>query len=211
MTLLIAIDGHAASGKGTIARGIAEHFDLSYLDTGLIYRAVAQLAMLQGKKRLSKKELIDLARGFKPKYLELESLRSDKVGVYASKIAAIPEVRSELINFQRNFALNSSGAVLDGRDIGTVIIPDAQLKVFVTANLNIRAKRRYKDLSKRVDGTNLKKVLDDLSKRDQLDCNREHAPLKITSDAHLIDTSELSIEASIAYVINLVKRVKAKN
>ena len=211
MTFVIAIDGHAASGKGTIGKGVAKHFGFSYLDTGLIYRAVAKLGLLTGKAPLPKKDLIDLARSFKLEDLELEDLRSDEVGTYASQIATVAEVRSELFNFQRNFALKSKGAVLDGRDIGTVIIPDAQLKVFVTADLSVRAERRYGDIKRRVNKVNYDKVLADLSKRDRLDSSREHAPLKITSDAHLIDTSELSIEASIAYVIDLVDRVKAKN
>ena len=211
MTFIIAIDGHAASGKGTIAKGVAEWFGFSYLDTGLIYRAVAQQALLKGTEGLlSKKELVKIARSFKPEFLGSENLRSSVVGNYASKIAAIAEVRSELIKFQRDFATKNQGAVLDGRDIGTVIAPDAQLKVFVTADLNIRAERRYKDLRMRDKSITFSQILDDLSKRDCLDSSRQYAPLKITKDAHLIDTSELSIEASVAFVIDLVKRLNEK-
>ena len=211
MTFIIAIDGHAASGKGTIAKGVAEWFGFAYLDTGLIYRSVAQQALLKGKKGLlSKKALINIARSFKPEYLELENLRSSEVGNYASKIASIAEVRSELVNFQRDFANKSQGAVLDGRDIGTVIVPDAQLKLFITADLNIRAERRYKDLHQRDKSITFLQILDDLSKRDCIDSSRQYAPLKISKDAHLIDTSELSIEASIDFVIDLVKRLNEK-
>ena len=211
MTFIIAIDGHAASGKGTIAKGVAEWFGFAYLDTGLIYRSVAQQALLKGKKGLlSKKSLINIARSFKPEYLELKNLRSSEVGNYASKIASIAEVRSELVNFQRDFANKSQGAVLDGRDIGTVIVPDAQLKLFITADLNIRAERRYKDLHQRDKSITFLQILDDLSKRDCIDSSRQYAPLKISKDAHLIDTSELSIEASIDFVIDLVKRLNEK-
>ena len=211
MTFIIAIDGHAASGKGTIAKGVAEWFGFAYLDTGLIYRSVAQQALLKGKKGLlSKKSLINIARSFKPEYLELKNLRSSEVGNYASKIASIAEVRSELVNFQRDFANKSQGAVLDGRDIGTVIVPDAQLKLFITADLNIRAERRYKDLHQRDKSITFLQILDDLSKRDCIDSSRQYAPLKISKDAHLIDTSELSIEASIDFVIDLVNRLNER-
>ena len=208
MTFIIAIDGHAASGKGTIAKGVAQWFGFAYLDTGLIYRAVAQQGLLKDKNGfLSKKALVEIARSFKPEYLELENLRSDDVGNYASKIASIKEVRSELVKFQRDFANKSQGAVLDGRDIGTVIAPDAQLKLFITADLNIRAERRYKDLHNRDKSITFSQIVGDLSKRDCLDSNRQYAPLKITNDAHLIDTSELSIEASIDIVVDLVNRI----
>tara|TARA_Y200000002_G_scaffold375881_1_gene378878 strand:+ start:508 stop:1146 length:639 start_codon:yes stop_codon:yes gene_type:complete len=211
MTFIIAIDGHAASGKGTIAKGVAEWFGFAYLDTGLIYRSVAQQALLKRKKRLlSKKAIINIARSFKPEYLESENLRSSEVGNYASEIASIAEVRSELINFQRDFANKSQGAVLDGRDIGTVIVPDAQLKLFITADLNTRAERRYKELRQRDKSITFLQILDDLSKRDCVDSSRQYSPLKITKDAHLIDTSELSIEASIDFVIDLVNRLNEK-
>ena len=210
MSFVIAIDGHAASGKGTIAKGVATYFGLPYLDTGLIYRAVAQLAQ-ERQRPVLKEELIDIARSFKPEFLELENLRSDEVGIHASKIAAISEVRSELIKFQRNFASKYEGAVLDGRDIGTVIVPDAQVKLFITADLKLRAKRRFKDLFESGIDTSLEVVLNDLRKRDLLDSNRLSAPLKISDDAHLIDTSELSIEASIVYVVDLVRSLKKGN
>ena len=211
MTFVIAVDGHAASGKGTISRGVAKHFEFSYLDTGLIYRAVAQIALERSKTFLSAKELIKIAHSFKAEYLQLDGLRSQTVGVYASKIAALPEVRVALVNFQRNFVLNNEGAILDGRDIGSVILPNAQLKIFITARINIRAERRFKEFLKQNIDVKFDEVMRNLAGRDDLDSNRQHAPLKISSDAHLIDTSELSIETSIAKVVNLVSMVKDSN
>lgn len=211
MTFVIAVDGHSASGKGTISKGVAKHFDFSYLDTGLIYRAVAQIALKRSKTFLSAKELVQIANRFKVEYLQLDGLRSQTVGVYASKIAALPEVRAALVNFQRNFALNSEGAILDGRDIGSVIFPDAQLKIFITARLKIRAERRFQEFLTQNMDVKFDEVVRDLAGRDDLDSNRQHAPLKISSDAHLIDTSELSIETSIAKVVNLVNILKDSN
>lgn len=208
MAFLIAIDGHAASGKGTIAKSVAEHFNFAYLDTGLIYRAVAKIALSDPQGSLSKKTLIGIARSFDSEYLKLENLRSDEIGIQASRIATIVEVRKELVKFQRNFAEKGNGSVLDGRDIGTKILPHAQLKMFITADLNVRALRRYRELKKSNNKLTLDKVMDDLSQRDWLDSTREHAPLKISEDAYLIDTSELSIEASINYAIDLVNEIK---
>lgn len=210
MSFTIAIDGTAASGKGTLAKAVAQHFGFSYLDTGLIYRAVSELALRQGNGQLYASEAIEIARSFKREYLELDNLRSEEAGSNASRIASIPEVRSELIKFQREFALKGEGAVLDGRDIGTVILPNSDLKIFVTADLKIRAERRYQDFLKSQVSITLERVLEDLSERDHRDCNRQHAPLKISSNAHLIDTSELSIEAAIAHAIGLVEFAKQK-
>ena len=210
MSFTIAIDGTAASGKGTIAKAVAQHFRFSYLDTGLIYRAVSEVALRRGNGQLNDSEAIKIARSFKHEYLELDNLRSEEVGNNASRIASIPEVRSELIKFQKEFSIKGEGAVLDGRDIGTVILPNADLKIFVTAELNIRAERRYQDFLKSQISITLERVLKDLSERDHRDSNRQHAPLKISSNAHLIDTSELSIEAAIDYAIGLVKSSRQK-
>ena len=210
MTFTIAMDGHAASGKGTISKGVAEYYGFAYLDTGLIYRAVAKLALLEDDKLLSKSKLIKISRSFKAEHLELEGLRTDQIGIYASEIASVPEVRAELTQFQRNFASRIEGAVLDGRDIGTYIIPDADLKVFVTADLSIRAKRRFKQLQKTDRNVSFPQIREDLLQRDHRDTTRQHAPLKISSEAHLIDTTELSIEASIARVVALVDTEKKK-
>ena len=210
MPFTIAIDGTSASGKGTLARGIAQNFGFSYLDTGLIYRAVAQVALLKGKGQFYETDVIEVARSFKSEYLKLDNLRSSEVGNNASRIASIAGVREELVKFQREFAQKGDGAVLDGRDIGTVILPNADLKIFVTAELNIRAERRYRDFLNSKTSITLAKVLEDLSERDHRDSNRQQSPLKISSDAHLIDTSELSIEAAIAHAIKLVKLVRKK-
>ena len=210
MSFSIAIDGTAASGKGTIAKAVAQHFGFSYLDTGLIYRAVSEVALRRGNGKLYDSQAIEIAQSFKREYLELDNLRSDETGNNASRIAAIPEVRLELIKFQREFASRAEGAVLDGRDIGTVILPNAKLKIFVTADLNIRAERRYQDFLKSQISISLERVLKDLSERDHRDRNRQHAPLKISSNAHLIDTSELSIEAAITHAIGLVESAKQK-
>ena len=211
MCFTIAVDGTAASGKGTLSRGIAQHFGFSYLDTGLIYRAVAKAALLKGNGKLYDSKAIEVARYFKLAYLELDNLRSREAGINASSIARVPEVRAALLTFQRQFALKGEGAVLDGRDIGTVILPNADLKIFVTADLNIRAQRRYQDFLNFETDITLEKVLVDLSQRDCDDINRQHSPLKISKNAYLIDTTELSIEAAITCAIDLVNRKKEKN
>ena len=210
MSFTIAIDGTAASGKGTLSKAIAQHFGFSYLDTGLIYRAVSEVALRRGNGELYDSVAIEIARSFKREYLELNNLRSEEAGNNASRIASIPEIRLELIKFQREFASKGEGAVLDGRDIGTVILPNADLKIFITADLNIRAERRYQDFLKSHISITLEQVLADLSERDNRDRNRQHAPLKISSNAHLIDTSELSIETAIAHAIGLVESAKQK-
>ena len=206
MSFVVAIDGPAASGKGTVAKGIARHFGFSYLDTGLIYRAVANLALKGGNGILLDLEAIKAAKLFKADYLNLKYLRTSEAGTNASKIANIPEVRDELIKFQRNFSLNDNGSVLDGRDIGTVICPSADIKFFITASLSVRAKRRYEELIKEKNKVSLDEIVADLQSRDYRDSSRENSPLKISYDAHLIDTTELSIEAAIARAINLVNQ-----
>lgn len=208
MSFVVAIDGPAASGKGTVAKGIARHFGFSYLDTGLIYRAVANLALKGGNGILLDLEAIKVAKLFKADYLNLKYLRTSEAGTNASKIANIPEVRDELIKFQRNFSLNDNGSVLDGRDIGTVICPSADIKFFITASLIVRAKRRYEELIKEKNKVSLDEIVADLQSRDYRDSSRENSPLKISYGAHLIDTTELSIEAAIARAINLVNQKK---
>jgi cytidylate kinase len=145
---------------------------------------------------------------FKADYLNLKYLRTSEAGTNASKIANIPEVRDELIKFQRNFSLNDNGSVLDGRDIGTVICPSADIKFFITASLSVRAKRRYEELIKEKNKVSLDEIVADLLSRDDRDSSRKNSPLKISYDAHLIDTTELSIEAAIARAINLVNQKK---
>lgn len=205
MGFTVAIDGPAASGKGTVARGVANFFGYLYLDTGLIYRAVAHLAIIKGNGKISKKDAIDIANNFKASHLKLENLRTKEIAVNASKVAVIPEVREKLENFQRSFSRKHSGVVIDGRDIGTVICPEAEVKLFVTAALNIRAQRRYEELKKIEKKVNFFEILEDLRSRDERDSKRKIAPMKISADAHLLDTTELSIEASITRAISIIK------
>ena len=208
MPFIVAIDGLAASGKGTIARGIAKKFGFHHLDTGLIYRAVAVLAKKAGKGKLSDSNALNIAKNFTPECLDLQGLRTNEAGINASQVAKNLEIRRHLINFQRNFAKYEPGAVIDGRDIGTVICPDAQIKIFVTAALSCRAERRYNETRRIESDIALSTIKEDLAKRDEKDINRKISPLRLSQDAHLIDTTELSIEAAIGKAIELVKSKK---
>jgi len=190
----IAIDGPAAAGKGTIAKAVAAHFDMPHLDTGLLYRAVA-------RKSLEGVEPIEAARGLLASDLEVPGLRGGDVAKEASVVAAIPEVRAALVEFQRSFAAQKGGAVLDGRDIGTVICPDAEAKLFVTASAEIRAERRFAELQSAGEETAFATVLADVRARDERDMNRADAPLKPAADALMLDTTDLSIEDAVALAI----------
>lgn len=190
----IAIDGPAAAGKGTIAKAVAAHFDMPHLDTGLLYRAVA-------RKSLEGVEPIEAARGLLASDLEVPGLRGGDVAKAASVVAAIPEVRAALVDFQRSFAAQKGGAVLDGRDIGTVICPDAEAKLFVTASAEIRAERRFAELKSAGEETTFETVLADVKARDDRDMNRADAPLKPAADALMLDTTDLSIEDAVAMAI----------
>lgn len=199
MSLLIAIDGPAAAGKGSISRAIAKHFGMAHLDTGLLYRAVGAQVLkgaepLQAAQRLQAEDL----NGFE--------LRNDTVAQAASKVAALPEVRVELVEFQRRFARRIGGAVLDGRDIGTVILPDADVKLFITASAEVRAERRYKELLDSGAQTSLEQVLADVIARDARDMSRSAAPLVAAKDAVLIDTSDLSLSTAIAQAVAAVEK-----
>jgi cytidylate kinase len=199
MSFIVAIDGPAASGKGTISRAVAEHFGLGHLDTGLLYRAVGK-RMLQGETPESAAVALtpdDLA--------EPDTLRGPDVAQAASKVAAIPEVRAALVDFQRAFARRAGGAVLDGRDIGTVICPNAEAKLFVTAHAEVRARRRHAELRARGLETTYETVLADVHERDARDTGRSSAPLLQAPDAVMIDTSDLSIEDAIATAIRAVQ------
>ena len=191
MSFTVAIDGPAASGKGTIARAIAAEFGFAHLDTGLLYRAVGA-AMLGGK------DPIDAARALDPASLEDPSLRTPDVAQAASKVAVIPEVREALLGFQRAFAQRAGGAVLDGRDIATVICPTAEVKLFVTASAEVRAKRRHAELVGRGVSLDYAEVLADVQARDARDMNRSDAPLRPADAAIILDTSQMSIEDAIA-------------
>lgn len=187
----VAIDGPAASGKGTISRAVAERFGFAHLDTGLLYRAT-------GAKVAEGAEPVAAAEGLQPEDLDRGDLRSAEAGQAASKVAAIPEVRAALLEFQRRFARREGGAVLDGRDIGTVICPQAEVKLYVTASDETRAGRRFAELSAKDPSLTLETVLADLRARDARDAERDTAPMKAAEDAVVLDTSDLSIEAAVA-------------
>ena len=198
MAFTIAIDGPAAAGKGTISRAVAARFGFAHLDTGLLYRAT-------GRRTLDGTDAVAAARALLPEDLEADDLRSPQVAQAASRVAAIPEVRQALLDFQRAFATRDGGAVLDGRDIGTVICPDAQVKLFVTASDAVRARRRHKELTGKGHDLTVEDVLEDLRARDARDSARAAAPLRPARDAVQLDTTEMSIEAAIDAAIAIVK------
>ncbi len=203
MRFTVAIDGPAAAGKGTISRKVAEHFGFAHLDTGLIYRAT-------GARVLDGQDPLKAAAFLRAEDLERDDLRTPEVADAASRIAAVPEVRDALINFQRDFAGRDGGAVLDGRDIGTVICPDADVKLFVTASPEIRAERRYQELSAKGLDVTRDGVLEDVNARDARDAARAQAPMKAAEDAVMIDTSELSIDDAVAAAIKQIEAVRNK-
>jgi CMP/dCMP kinase len=198
MTFTIAIDGPAAAGKGTISRAVAAHFGCAHLDTGLLYRAVG-LHMLAGT------DPVTAARTLTPDDLQRDGLRSADAAQAASKVATIPEVRAALLDFQRAFARRAGGAVLDGRDIGTVICPEAAVKLFVTASPEVRARRRHAELVATGSDMSYDAVLADVLERDARDRDRSTAPLRPADDAILIDTSALDIDAAVASAIAAIK------
>jgi CMP/dCMP kinase len=202
--LLIAVDGPAASGKGTIARGIASRFDLPHLDTGSLYRGVA-LALLRrggdvGSEFAALRACDDIAG-----LAGDPELRTEAVGNLASRVSIFPAVRAALIQRQRDFASQPGGAVLDGRDIGTVIAPDARIKLFVTASSEVRAERRLAELAARELPAHLDDVLIDIRTRDARDASRDTAPLLRASDAFLLETSDLDRDAAVAAAIHLIE------
>ena len=204
MSFTVAIDGPAASGKGTIARAVAERFGFAHLDTGLIYRAVGRRAMDQGRGVIDPGVAVLVAQELKAADLEGEGLRGSLASRAASIVAAIPEIRAALVKFQRDFAARESGAVLDGRDIGTVICPDADVKLYVTASEETRARRRHAELVARGEDRTLEAVLYDLRSRDARDSEREAAPLRPAEDALVLDTTAMSIEEAVAAAISTV-------
>jgi len=205
--MIIAVDGPAAAGKGTLSRMLAEHFDLARLDTGLIYRAVA-MKILELEGPTNNENAAEIARSLKLNDLNKRGLRSEIVGSKASEIAVIPEVRNILLNFQRNFAKNPpdgrSGAVLDGRDIGTVVYPDANFKLFITASIEVRTRRRYKELQERGDKAIRSAVRRDIINRDERDRMRSTSPLIPAEDAHILETSKLDANAVFKKALNLI-------
>ena len=206
--MIIAIDGPAASGKGTLGKRLAAHYGLRHLDTGLIYRAVAKALLDAGRKPDDVAAAVSAAKALDPARFDEAALKVPAVGVAASIVSTIPELRAALVAFQRGFATKPPGAVLDGRDIGTVICPDADAKIFVTATPEVRARRRtaeYRASGRTIDEAT---VLADILKRDERDSNRSVAPLKAAADAHLLDTTHLDIEAAVAAAVDFVERAK---
>ncbi len=194
----VAIDGPAASGKGTISKAVAAHFGFAHLDTGLLYRAV-------GAKVLLGQDAAEAARALVPADLDADNLRTPDVAQAASRAAALPQVRAALVDFQRSFALRAGGAVLDGRDIGTVICPGAQVKLFVIADAVVRARRRFEELSGKGIDTSFEEVLADVEARDARDRGRADAPLKPAEDAVEIDTSDMAIADAVATAVALIE------
>jgi cytidylate kinase len=198
MSFTVAIDGPAAAGKGTISKAVAAHFGFAHLDTGLLYRAV-------GAKVLGGADAITAAETLDPADLESDDLRTPAVAQVASEVAVIPQVRAALVAFQRSFAVRDEGAVLDGRDIGTVICPQADVKLFVTASAACRAERRFQELKAKGMDITFETVLSDVQERDERDRNRATAPLVPAQDAVLLDTSDLTIDAAVASAVAIVQ------
>ena len=198
MKFVVAIDGPAAAGKGTIAKAVANHFGFPHLDSGLLYRAVAA-------KTLRGSAPEQAAATLHIEDLNALNLRSPEIAQMASKVAAISKVRSELFDFQKNFAGKDGGAVIDGRDIGTVIFPDAAVKLYITASPEARAKRRFEELLNGNKSLTFEAVFKDVKERDERDATRHASPLKAASDAIIIDTTELTIEAAVKNAIKVVE------
>jgi cytidylate kinase len=207
--LTIAIDGTFSSGKGTLSRRIAAHYGLACLDTGKLYRAVARDVLAAGVSLADGEQAAVIAAQIDPSTLGDLYLKSGEIGAAASKVSVHPPVRAALLAFQRDFA--AKGAVLDGRDIGTVICPDADAKLFVNADPNVRAERRYQELLGYGEDVTLAGVLADLTERDHRDMNRATAPLKPAVDAHLLDTTDLSIERAVSTAIRMIDAVLDAN
>ncbi len=206
MQFTVAIDGPAAAGKGTVARAVAQAFGFAHLDTGLLYRAVGAKAMMRGRGVIMADIAAEIAEGLTEDDLVRDGLRTARVAQAASKVAALPAVRAALLDFQKGFAKREGGAVLDGRDIGTVICPEAEVKLYVTASDEVRAARRYAELKAKKPETKLETVRIDLQQRDIRDASRDVAPMRAPQDALLLDTSELSIDAAVAEAVALVKK-----
>jgi len=197
----IAIDGPAAAGKGTISKAVAAHFGFAHLDTGLLYRAV-------GRRVLDGAPPVDAARSLRPEDLEADSLRTPEVARAASRVAALAGVRAALLGFQRTFARREGGAVLDGRDIGTVICPEAEAKLFVTARPEVRADRRYLELKGKGLEVTREQVIADMRERDARDAGRSQSPLRPAPDAMVLDTSGLDLGQAVVEAIRLIGPVR---
>ncbi len=204
--MIIAVDGPTASGKGTIARALAAHYGLPHLDTGLLYRAVGRQVQLNGGDANNPDDAL-AATTFDESLLGDPELRSEAAGGLASRVSAHPAVRSALFERQRTFATQQGGAVLDGRDIGTVIAPEAEVKLFVTASVDARSQRRYREMQERGEDVTLETIAEDLRRRDERDRTRPAAPLVPAPDACIIDTSALGRDEAIAAAIEVVDQI----
>ncbi len=211
--MIIAIDGPAAAGKGTLARQLAEYLDLAYLDTGLIYRAVGKKVISSGGVPEDVTTSEAAAYSLCPEDLVADGLRTDEVATAASKVSAVPGVRAALLDFQRGFATcppdGKIGAVLDGRDIGTVVCPTADYKLFVTASIDVRAQRRVKELQDRGLEAIYARVFEDMGERDARDRQRASSPLVPASDAHTLDTTALTVEQVFEAALEIISSSKA--
>jgi len=208
--MIIAIDGPAASGKGTLGKRLAAHYGLQHLDTGLLYRAVAKALLDGGHSPSNQARAVAAADAIDPASFDEHALKSHTVGEAASLVSAISDVRAALLAFQRNFAARPPGAVLDGRDIGTVICPHAEVKIFVTASPQVRAQRRVLELQGRGERSDEAEILADILRRDERDTTRAAAPLKQAADAHLLDTTSLDANAAFQAAVELVDRLRRK-
>ena len=204
MTIIIAIDGPAASGKGTLARRLAEKYRLPHLDTGLTYRALAK-ALIDQRLPLGEEAIaVETAKTIDLSKLDRVILAAHDIGEGASKVAVIPAVRRILVEKQRAFANQPGGAVLDGRDIGTVVCPDALVKLYVTASAEVRAKRRFDEELMRIGDADYETILEDVERRDARDMGRTDSPLKPAHDAHLLDTSAMDIETAFREAVSII-------
>jgi cytidylate kinase len=208
--MIIAIDGPAASGKGTLGKRLAAHYGLRHLDTGLIYRAVAKALIDAGQALDDRDRAVAAARTLDPERFDEVALKGHAVGEAASIVSAVAEVRAALVALQRDFAATPPGAVLDGRDIGTVICPQAEVKIFVTAAPAVRAARRKAELAALGETADEAAILADILRRDARDRSRAVAPLKPAPDAHVLDTTTLDVDAAVAAAIEIVERVRAR-
>jgi CMP/dCMP kinase len=207
--MIIAVDGPAASGKGTLGKRLAAHYGLRHLDTGLIYRAVAKRMLDAGEALDSVDVAVKFASALDPATFDESALKRQNVGAAASVVSALPQVRAALLAFQREFGRRPPGAVLDGRDIGTVVFPDAEVKIFVTATPGTRARRRLAELERAGEVVNYDEVVADIRRRDERDTSRAVAPLKPSPDAHLLDTTHLDIDAAFRAAVDIVEAVRA--
>ncbi len=209
--MIVAIDGPAASGKGTLGRRLAAHFGLRHLDTGLLYRATGLAVLRTGGDPTSPEAAETAALALRPEDLDVPDLRGDRAAQAASKVAAIPGVRAALLDFQRDFAHQPPGAVLDGRDIGTVVCPEADAKFFVTASMAVRAHRRFKELRERGHDVIYPAVLQDMTQRDARDSGREVAPLKPADDALFLDTSDVTADEAFDIALKSIAEKSGPN